>query len=68
MQNDGDLPSLDEHRLDEMFAKAFNRKGAIIGTIGAPGNIEAMIILQFAKRWCSSDSYIEDTTVRLSVE
>jgi hypothetical protein len=60
MHAEGGLFPLDEDRAREMFAKAFDRKGGIIGVIGPTHNIEAAIGLLITSYWYTSDNHIEE--------
>lgn len=43
-----------------MLHKAFDRKGGVIGVIGDPGNIEALIFLLISSFWYSSAWHLEE--------
>jgi N-acetylglutamate synthase-like GNAT family acetyltransferase len=60
MHAEGGLVALDVHRARDEFAKAFDRKGGIIGVIGEPGNIEAAIFLLIARHWYAADHHLEE--------
>jgi hypothetical protein len=51
MHAEGGLQPLSIHRAQEIFAKAFDRKGGIIGAIGPQGDIEAAIGLLINSFW-----------------
>jgi hypothetical protein len=60
MHAEGGLMPLDEMSAREMFQRAFNRKGAILGVIGEPGNIKAMIFLLIGKFWYTQQYHLEE--------
>jgi GNAT superfamily N-acetyltransferase len=59
MHAEGGLVDLDEDRAREMFARAFNRQGAVIAVIGT-GAIEAAICLNISSFWYSKNSHLEE--------
>lgn len=54
------MQRLDIECVREVLARAFDRKGGIIGVIGAPGHIRAMICLQLTNQWYTRDTHIEE--------
>ena len=58
---------LSEDKVRGILRHAFNRKGGILGVIGEPGDIEAMIYVQFTSMWYTDDPCLEElyTYVRL---
>lgn len=60
MHAEGGLFPLDEDRAREMFARAFDRKGGIIGVIGDRHSIEAMIGLLITSFWYTRHNHIEE--------
>ncbi len=44
----------------EMFARAFERKGGIIGVIGTSNNIRGMIYLLITRFWYTSQFHLEE--------
>jgi Acetyltransferase (GNAT) family len=60
MHAEGGLLPLSIYRAQEMFAKAFDRKGGIIAVIGEPGDIEAAIGLIITSFWYSDANHIEE--------
>ncbi len=60
MHSEGGLMPLDEMSAHEMFQKAFNRHGAILGVIGDPGDIKAMIFLLIGKFWYTQSYHLEE--------
>ena len=45
----------------EFFERSFSRKGGIIGVIGDPGDIKAMICLLLTRFWYTKVSHLEET-------
>jgi hypothetical protein len=43
-----------------MLRKAFNREGGILGAIGSPGSIEALIYILVSSFWYSNESHLEE--------
>lgn len=60
MHAEGGLLSLDVNAAREMFNRAFSRRGGIIGVIGDPGNIEAMIYLLLTRFWYTKENHLEE--------
>jgi len=60
MHAEGGMLPLDLGRAREMFAQAFDRKGGIMGVIGGPGNIKAMIYLFMSKYWYTNADHLEE--------
>jgi len=60
MHAEGGLMPLDEPSVREMFQRAFDRRGAIMGVIGEPGDIRAMIFILISKFWYSSQFHLEE--------
>jgi hypothetical protein len=60
MHAEGGLMPLDEMSVRDMFHRAFNRKGAIMGVIGGPGDIRAMIFLLIGKFWYTGQFHLEE--------
>src|SRR5258705_9467806 len=55
----GMLP-LDEMRAREAFERAFHRRGAVMGVIGQPGDIRAMIFLLLGQYWYTTQWHLEE--------
>lgn len=51
---------LDEMEAKKTFDLAFNRQGGIIGVIGTPGDIKAMIFLLMSRFWYSRSYHLEE--------
>jgi hypothetical protein len=51
---------LDVNCARDIFARAFDRKGGILGVIGAPGHIRAMSYLLISRHWYTLDSHLEE--------
>jgi hypothetical protein len=54
------LVSMDETKVREMLNKAFNKEGGIVGVIGQPGKLEAVIMIIMTSQWSSSDTHLEE--------
>jgi hypothetical protein len=54
------LVSMDEGKVREMLYRAFNREGGIIGVIGLPGKLEAIIMIVMTSFWSSKDHHLEE--------
>lgn len=51
---------LDIDRCRIFLARAFDRKGGILGVIGAPGHIRAMIYVLITNAWYTSEHHLEE--------
>lgn len=60
MHFENGMMPLDETVSKEFFSLAFDRKGGIIGVIGPPGDIRAMIYLLLTRFWYTSSMHIEE--------
>jgi hypothetical protein len=60
MHAEGGVMPLDEMEAKKTFHLAFNRKGGILGVIGEPGNIKAMIYLLISRFWYSRANHLEE--------
>lgn len=60
MHAEGGMPPLDEDCARATFAQAFNRKGGIIGVIGAPNDIRGMIYLMITRFWYRGEYHLEE--------
>lgn len=60
MHQEGGLLPLDEAHARAMFARAFNRRGGIIGVIGPPDAIEGMIYLLLTRFWYTGADHLEE--------
>lgn len=54
------LFSMDEDRVRGTLRMAFEKKGGLLGVIGDPGKIEAIIYMLFAQFWYSNDWHLEE--------
>lgn len=54
------MVSMDDDLVRAMLRRSFDRQGGIIGAIGAPGAIEAMIFLLLTSFWSSRDTHLEE--------
>ena len=57
---EGGLMPLDMPSAQQMFQRAFQRNGAILGVIGETGNIKAMIFLLISRFWYSTQFHLEE--------
>ena len=60
MHAEGGLLPLDEMEVRKTFHLAFNRQGGILGVIGEPGDIKAMIFLLISKFWYTKNHHLEE--------
>lgn len=60
MHAEGGIMPLSEMEARKTFDLAFNRQGGILGVIGEPGDIRAMIFLLISRFWYSSDHHLEE--------
>ena len=60
MHAEGGIMPLDEMEAQSMFMRAFKREGGILGVIGEPGDIKAMIFLLIAKYWYTRTNHLEE--------
>lgn len=54
------LVSMAEDKVRAMLHKAFNKEGGIIGLIGQPGALEAIIMIVMTSFWSSDDTHLEE--------
>lgn len=54
------LVSMAEEKVRAMLNRAFNKEGGIIGVIGKPGSLEAIIMIVMTKFWSSDDDHLEE--------
>lgn len=52
--------TMNEKKVRAMLARAFNRDGGILGAIGAPGHIEALVFLMVSSFWYSDEPHLEE--------
>ncbi len=60
MHFENGMMPLDEACANEFFARAFDKKGGIIGVIGQPNDIRAMIYLLVTRFWYTSTNHLEE--------
>lgn len=60
MHAEGGILPLDEMEARNTFCLAFNRQGGILGVIGEPGDIKAMIFLLISKFWYTKNKHLEE--------
>ena len=60
MHSEGGIMPLDQMEASAMFHRAFNRQGGILGVIGEPGDIKAMIYLLISKFWYTKQYHLEE--------
>jgi N-acetylglutamate synthase-like GNAT family acetyltransferase len=61
MHEEGGLFPLHLDRAKQTFAQAFDRKGGVIGVIGPPNDIEAMIGLMISQLWYTHDYNLSES-------
>lgn len=52
--------TLSEDKVRGVLRRAFNRQGGILGVIGKPGSLEAMIYIQMTAMWYTDDPCLEE--------
>ncbi len=60
MHAEGGIMPLDQMEASAMFHRAFNRQGGILGVVGEPGDIKAMIYLLISKFWYTRQFHLEE--------
>lgn len=60
LHEENGLFSMDDDRVRGTLRMAFDKKGGLLGVIGDPGQIEAMIYMLFAQFWYSTDWHLEE--------
>lgn len=60
MHAEGGMHPLDEDCARELFARAFDRKGGIIGVIGERGDIRAFLYILISRFWYTRDNHLEE--------
>ena len=60
MHAEGGIMPLDAMEVSAMFHRAFNRQGGILGVIGEPGDIKAMIYLLISRFWYTKHFHLEE--------
>ncbi len=60
MHAEGGILPLDEMEARKTFHLAFARQGGILGVIGEPGDIKAMIFLLISKFWYTKNHHLEE--------
>ena len=60
MHAEGGIMPLDQMAASAMFHRAFNRQGGILGVIGEPGDIKAMIYLLISCYWYTTQYHLEE--------
>lgn len=60
MHAEGGILPLSELAAKRTFDLAFNRQGGILGVIGEPGDIKAMIFLLISKFWYTEEHHLEE--------
>ncbi len=60
MHAEGGILPLDEMEARKTFNLAFARQGGILGVIGEPGDIKAMIFLLISKFWYTRNHHLEE--------
>lgn len=60
LHEENGLFDMDETMVRAMLRRAFDRRGGIIGVIGGPGAIEAVIFLIISNFWYSQQPHLEE--------
>lgn len=60
MHEENGLVGLDIDCARQTFARAFHRQGGIIGVVGQPNDIEAIIFLLITRFWYRHDNHLEE--------
>jgi len=60
LHSENGLMPLDMQEATAMMYRAFRREGGILGVIGEPGDIKAMIFLLIARQWYTKHHHIEE--------
>ena len=60
MHSENGMMPLDEECALEFFNRAFDKKGGIIGVIGAPGDIRAALYLLVTRFWYTNENHLEE--------
>jgi hypothetical protein len=60
LHKENGLFSLNEDKVRATLRKAFDRHGGILGIIGTPSHIEAMICMVISSFWYSDDPHLEE--------
>jgi len=60
MHSEGGILPYDEMEVRAMIHRAFNRQGGILGVIGEPGDIKAMIYILISKFWYTKANHLEE--------
>jgi hypothetical protein len=60
LHNENGLFKMDDNKVRGMLRRAFNREGGILGAIGAPGAIEALIYILIGEFWYSTQPHLEE--------
>ena len=61
MHTESGLFPLDDERVRQTLARVWERKGGILALIGAPGEIRAMLLMQLATVWYTSETHLDET-------
>jgi hypothetical protein len=60
IHSENGLVSMDEGKVRQMLHRAFNKEGGIIGIIGKPGALEAIIMIVMTNFWSSNETHLEE--------
>ncbi len=60
LHEENGLFRMNEDRVRERLRLAFQRKGGILGVIGDPGSIEAMIYMLLCQPWYNDEWHLEE--------
>lgn len=59
---------MDDTKVREMLARAFDRKGGILAGVGAPGKLEGLLYIFLTSFWYSEEPYWEELFLYVSPE
>ena len=60
LHDENGLLKMNEDKVRKQLRHAFDRKGGILGVIGEPGRLEAMIYMLVSGMWYSDDPILEE--------
>jgi hypothetical protein len=60
LHSENGLFPMSEQRVREMLRRCWDRKGGLMGLIGAPGAIEAMMLLLISSYWYTDQWHLEE--------
>ncbi len=60
LNEENGLFPMSEDRVRTVLKLAFDRRGGVLGVLGDPGKIEAMIFMLISQMWCSDQWHLEE--------